>query len=191
MNLKDQSINNSLWEKWYAIYTRSRNEKKVAALLQERGLTAYLPLMKTLRQWSDRKRLVEVPLFNSYIFIYSEPHLLYKALQVEGAVYVVKFAGQPAIIPNEQIESLKIVLGSSSKFDISFDEFKFGEHVEVIEGPLCGVKGVFVEYHGKKRVLIRMEAINQNLVVEVHAGMLQKTMLSDKEKKHDAPGAIF
>lgn len=174
MNQKDQAVLNPTGNKWFAVYTRSRNEKKVAALLQERGIVVYLPLMKTLRQWSDRKRMVEVPLFNSYLFVQSEPHLLYKAMQVEGAVYVVKFGGQPAVIPDEQIENLKIILGSSTKFDISFDEFTFGEHVEVVEGPLCGVHGVFVEYHGKKRVLIRMDVINQNLVIEVHPGMIQK-----------------
>lgn len=182
MNLKDQSSSNHLGERWYAIYTRSRYEKKVAGLLEELGITAYLPLMKTWRQWSDRKRLVEVPLFNSYIFILSEPHLVYKTLQVDGAIYVVKFAGQPAVIPDEQIENLKILLGSSTKFENSFDEFIFGEQVEVIEGPLCGVQGVFVEYHGKKRVLIRMDAINQNLVIEVKLGMVRKKIMADKEK---------
>lgn len=182
MKLKDEPTGNHIGERWYAIYTRSRNEKKVAGLLEERGITAYLPLMKTLRQWSDRKRMVEVPLFNSYIFIFSEPNMIYKALQIDGAIYVVKFAGQPAVIPNEQIENLRILLGSSTKFDISFDEFTFGEHVEVIEGPLCGVQGVFVQYHGKKRVLIRMDAINQNLVIEIQLGMLQKKIMAAKEK---------
>ena len=182
MNLKEQSTSNRLGERWYAIYTRSRYEKKVAGLLEEHGITAYLPLTKTLRQWSDRKRLVEVPLFNSYIFIFSEPHLVYTALQVEGAIYVVKFAGQPAVIPDEQIENLKILLNSSTKFEICFAEFSLGEHVEVIDGPLCGVQGVFVEYHGKKRVLIRMDAINQNFVIEVKLGMVQKKILADKEK---------
>jgi transcription antitermination factor NusG len=180
MNLNDQSIPNPTGSKWFAVYTRSRNEKKVATLLEERGIMVYLPLMKTLRQWSDRKRMVEVPLFNSYLFVHLEPNLVYKALQAEGAVYVVKFAGQPAVIPDEQIENLKIILGSSTKFELSFDEFTFGEHVEVVEGPLCGVHGVFVEYHGKKRVLIRMDAINQNLVIEVHPGVIKKKQVVDQ-----------
>ncbi len=174
MVLNDQPILGAIGGNWYAIYTRSRCEKKVAKLMTRDGIQVYLPLRKTIRQWSDRKRLVEVPLFNSYLFVYSLPELIINVLQVDGAVYVVKFSGKPAIIPETQIENLKILLNSCSEFDISTEDFIAGERVEITEGALCGINGVFVEYRGKKRVLIRLDALNQNLVIEVKAGLLHK-----------------
>lgn len=156
------------------IYTRSRNEKKVAEDLTLRGFEAYLPLMHTLRQWSDRKRMVEVPLFNSYVFVNVEPGLLHKVLESTGAVYVVKFEGIPAVIPQNQIDNLKLLLDTSTDIEVTTDEFIHNEHVEVTRGPLRGFRGVFVEYKGRKQVLMRLEAINQSLLITIQPGYLKK-----------------
>ena len=170
-------------KRWIVIYTRSRNEKKVAEELVFRGFEAYLPLIKTLRQWSDRKRLVEVPLFNSYVFVHVEADLIPKVMETTGAVYVVKFGGTPAVIPAQQIENLKLLLDTTTNFEISYDEFTFDEHVEVIRGPLQGFRGVFVEYKGRKQVLMRLEAINQSLLITIQPGMLRK-ITSDNMATH-------
>lgn len=165
-------------KRWVVIYTRSRNEKKVAEALNTSGFEAYLPLMKTLRQWSDRKRMVEVPLFNSYVFVHVQTELLHKVLETTGAVYVVKFGGMPAIIPQEQIDNLRLLLDTSVKFEVTLDAFTFNEHVEVVRGPLLGFKGVFVEYKGRRQVLMRLEAINQSLLVTIKPEMLRKIKTS-------------
>jgi transcription antitermination factor NusG len=161
-------------KKWFALYTRSRYEKKVSADLQEIGIETWVPLQKTLRQWSDRKKWVEAPLFHSYVFIYTDQNTARFATRVDGAVYVVSFAGKLVSIPQVQIESLKLLLDSSEKFEISFDEFTFGEHIEVNKGPLQGVKGTFVNFKGKKRLLMHIDAINQKLLVEINPGFVKK-----------------
>ena len=161
-------------EHWFAIYTKSHSEKKVVEALKENGFEAWVPLLRTLRQWSDRKKWVEVPLFHSYIFVRSTRTTIKKALQVNGAVYVVSFSGQPTAIPEEQIEWLRLLLGSSEKFEVSFDEFAFGDHVVVESGVLRGMKGKFVNYKGKNRVLLQIEAINQNLLIDINPGFIKK-----------------
>jgi transcriptional antiterminator RfaH len=164
---------------WFAIYTRSHYEKKVADSLQEKGMQAWVPLLKTLRQWSDRKKWVEVPLFHSYVFVRSKLHTIRKALEVNGAVYVVSFSGQPTAIPDEQIEWLRQLLNSSEKFEISFDDFTFGEPVTVEKGVLTGMKGKFVNYKGKNRVLVQIEAINQNLLIDINPAFIKKLQANE------------
>lgn len=168
---------------WYAIYTKSRYEKKVVDRINEMGIEAWLPLMRTLRQWSDRKKWVDVPLFNSYIFVRSDIHGVRKALQAEGAVYVVSFTGKPTPIPDEQIEWLKLLLNSSEKFEISFDDFTFGDRVLVEQGVMKGMKGKFVNYKGRNRVLLQIEAINQNLLIDINPAYIKRIDNGDVEAR--------
>jgi transcriptional antiterminator RfaH len=159
---------------WYAVYVRSRNEKKVFTFLTEAGIEAYLPLLKTLRQWKDRKKLVEMPLFSSYIFVNVDSTEFVKVLSIDGTVNFVKFDGKPAAIPSEQIENLRLLLFSGEKFEISPEEIEIGETVEVTKGPLKGFKGMITEYKGTKRALLRIDAINQMLMVEILPSCLKK-----------------
>jgi len=158
---------------WYAIYTRSHHEKKVVDSLQEAGMEAWIPLLKTLRQWSDRKKWVEVPLFHSYVFVRSGQNQVRQALQADGAVYVVSFSGRPTAIPDEQIEWLRMLLASSEKFEVSFDEFTFGDPIVVEKGVLRGMKGKFVNYKGRNRVLVQIDAINQSLLIDINPSFIK------------------
>ncbi len=160
--------------KWYAMYTKSRYEKKVVDELTTMGLKAWVPMVRTLRQWSDRKKWVDVPLFNSYVFIHAKCNYVHQALQANGAVYVVSFCGQPTPIPDKQIEWLKLLLESSEKFEISYDEFSFGDHVIVEKGALQGMEGKFVNYKGRHRVLLQIDTINQNLMIDINPGFIKK-----------------
>jgi transcriptional antiterminator RfaH len=161
-------------QRWYVLYVKSRNEKKAFLRLTELGYTAYVPLLKTLRQWKDRKKMVEVPLFNSYVFVNISSTRFYDVLQVDGIVNFVRLEGKPDPVPDEQVESLKLLLNSSEKFEISYDSFELGDDVEVVRGTLQGFKGVLVDYKGKKRALLRIDAINQSLMVEIAPSFLKK-----------------
>ena len=86
----------------------------------------------------------------------------------------VTFEGIPAKIPDDQINYLKLLLDSSEKFEVSYDVFEFGDNVEVYRGPLKGFKGLLVNYKGRKRALLQIEAINQSLLVEIHLSNLKK-----------------
>jgi transcription antitermination factor NusG len=159
---------------WFVIYTRSHFEKKVADNLCELEFEIYLPLIKTLRQWSDRKKKMEVPLFRSYLFIHTTLKKLKSLLLPVGALKIVTFEGKPAIVPDTQIQNLKILLNTDEKFDIIESCFTPGDYVEVTTGPMRGIKGTFVDYSGKKYILIQIDALKQNIIVTINPIFIRK-----------------
>lgn len=153
---------------WFAIYTRSRFEKKIYAKLQEIGIESYLPLYKVIRQWKDRKKLVEEPLLRSYIFVKVNPKEYFEVFKIDGVVRYVCFSGKAAPINESQIKSLKIAL--SNNLDVSILEknnIPHGHPIKIVEGSLTGFEGELVKFMGKKHVMIRMEQIGRTISVKV------------------------
>jgi transcription antitermination factor NusG len=162
-------------KKWHVAYTKSRAEKKVLIELEFQGIEAYLPLQRRLRQWSDRKKWVEVPLISGYIFVFITRKDYDKVLRTNGIVTYVRFEGKAAIIPDEQIEYIKKLLSQSElQVAISPQLIKTGDKVEVTVGPLIGLKGTIVSFKGKKRVAIQLEQLNLSLMVDLPATQIQK-----------------
>jgi len=160
--------------KWFALYTKSRSEKKVHQLLEEKGIHAYLPLEKKLKIWSDRKKWVEEPFIRSYIFVHVEEHELQKALNTPGVVTVIRFEGKPASVREEQIKMIESILSSEEEYELSTETFEPGEKVEVTRGSLKGLLGELVHHLNKYKVLIRIESINQNILVRLNPSFLKK-----------------
>ncbi len=161
-------VNNKPIKKWYVIYCKSRHEKKIYDNLIEQRIDAFLPLQKTLKQWSDRKKWVEEPIFRSYLFVnivYKKEYL--NVLKTYGVVYFVKIENQASVIPEQQINDIKLILKLNIDFDISCEKLKKGSKVKLKHGPFAGMNGNIVKYHGKKRVQIEIDAIGQSLLVEV------------------------
>ncbi len=152
---------------WYAVYTKPRWEKKVFNSLQKEGMDAYLPLYKTLRQWSDRKKLVEVPLFTSYVFVHISLREYYLVLQTHGVVRYVTFEGRAVSIPEKQINHLKLLIDSNAEIELTETAFKKGQTVEVVLGSLKGLIGELVSRAREKHFLLRIHHINQNLLVKI------------------------
>lgn len=161
---------------WFAVYTKPRNEKKVYQRLTEKGVEAFLPLQKKLKQWSDRKKLVEEPLFNSYIFVRVCPRNYYEVLNTPGIVRYVTFGGRAAAIPERQIEQVKQLLVQDIELETVAGEFEVGTMVEVRFGGLKGVTGEIVEHSGKKKVLIRIDHISHSLLVSLPAEYVVKAV---------------
>lgn len=152
---------------WYAVYTRSRAEKKLFSWLQQKEVECFLPLKKTLRQRSDRKKWVELPLIPSYLFVRITEKEHFKVLNTPGAVRYVSFGGQPVSIPEEQIFSLNnLVAKKSETLEVHYGEFEKGEWVEVEAGPLKGLRAEVVELRGKQRLLLRLESLGCCVHVE-------------------------
>jgi transcription antitermination factor NusG len=154
--------------KWYALYVGSRAEKKVEEELSRKGIENYLPLRTTLRRWSDRKKLVDMPLIPGYIFV----RILYKnylqVLQTSHVVGFVRFESKPAVIPDRQIDFLKRMLKQSDyAWEVSSEQFVPGQIVEIIAGPFIGLEAELMVIKGKKRVGVRIEQINNVLLVDV------------------------
>ncbi|MBC7381851.1 MAG: UpxY family transcription antiterminator [Bacteroidia bacterium] len=165
--MSDSKETNSI-PHWYLLYTNPRAEKKVDAELRLRGFDVFLPLHKTLRQWSDRKKLVEVPLFNSYIFIYTQlERNYYDILNVNGIVKFVNFDKTPAIVDPREIELIKFVLCEFEDIETGSKIIQAGSEVEVIAGALAGKKGKMIKNQGKNKVIIELESIQQSLIISM------------------------
>lgn len=165
----------SLTYHWYAIYTRSRREKQVAQLLSEYGVDVYLPLQRKLRQWSDRKKWVEVPYINSYVFVKTSEKEYYDILNTQGVVRYVAFNGKAASIPEWQIEAMKKALSSDVHVTFSGHRFRKGEKVQIEKGALMGFEGEVVkDSDGKKKVMIRIGEIGISMMVHMELNDLRK-----------------
>lgn len=160
---------------WHAIYTKSRNEKLVAKLLSDQGVEVYLPLQKKLRQWSDRKKWVEVPYINSYVFIKTSEKEYYSILNTQGVVRYVTFGGKAAPIPDWQIEAMQKIIASDTPILFSSHRFRKGEKVTIESGALMGYEGeVVMDTDGKKKVAIRIGNIGVSMVVQLDLSQVKK-----------------
>ena len=125
---------------WLVLYTKSRNEKKAAIQLQEMGITVYCPLVTEIRQWSDRKKKVEVPLIPSYIFVQIDAKHRDLVFQVPAVVRYLYWLGKPAIVKDAEIEILKKWL-ESDQVDSRIQSLQPGDIIAIEKGPFKGQKG--------------------------------------------------
>ncbi|MBN1925487.1 MAG: UpxY family transcription antiterminator [Prolixibacteraceae bacterium] len=160
---------------WYAVYTKSRAEKKVLLELDYQGIEAYLPLQRKLRQWSDRKKWVEIPLISGYIFVHITLKEYEAVLKTQGVVTYVKFEGKAAIIPDEQIDWIKRMLRQNElTVELHHSLFKVGDKIEIQAGPLIGIKGTLVNIKNKKRVAVQLQQLNMSLIVDIPVNEIRK-----------------
>ena len=153
---------------WHVLYVKSRAEKKVYQTIFEKGIEIYLPLQQKLRQWSDRKKLVETPLFPGYIFVNVSRSEYDHAIKTDNAVCYITFEGKAAIIKDQDIENLKQLLEQDKiQVELTTEDLSLGDKVEILSGPLMGVKGELLEFKGKKKVGIRIKQINYTVMVEI------------------------
>ena len=164
-----------LSNRWYAVYTKSRNEKKVHQNLTTSGYTSFLPLEETIKQWSDRKKKVSVPLIPSYLFVQTQENNLRDILTVTGVVKILSYLGKPAIIKDYEIKNLKILLNDSEKFNsIEAHNLKKGDSVIVEKGIFEGLIGEYIKLRGKHRLIVRIEAIDSFFEVNIPLSYIRK-----------------
>ena len=152
---------------WYAIRVKSRAEKKVYSDLIEQGIESFLPLQRKLRQWSDRKKWVEIPLISGYVFVFISRKEYEAVLKIYNVVCYVYFEGKAAVIRDQDIHLLKRMLGQDDvELEITGEELKPGQMVEIIMGPLCGVVGELIDFKGKNKVALRIPPLGYTVLVE-------------------------
>ena len=154
-------------KQWYIWYTRPRAEKKVRDRLEAIGEEVFLPVYKQLKQWSDRKKWVESPLFNGYIFVNGIVSGFDKIAYTEGILNYVRFNGKPAILRPDEVEEIKQLLTDPLGVEVDDIRFSAGERIEVIAGPLQGLQGEIINHKGKKRLAVRLEQLGKVVLVEV------------------------
>jgi len=153
---------------WYAIYTRANGEKKLLANLLEKNIECYLPVKKSLKAWSDRKKWVEEPLFRCYIFVKVCYKEFFTALNTPGVVCYVSFGGKAQPIPESQILSIKSFLDQSDhEITLTYERIQKGVSVEVLYGTLKGVKGEVININGQSRLVMRIDSMNCSLYANI------------------------
>ena len=177
MDIKEE-INSkvkSLKKKWLVFYTKSRAEKKANEFLQKSGYEVYLPVQKVVRQWSDRKKKVEVPLFNSYIFVYEHESRVSEILKVPAVAWNIRHNGKPAVIRDKDIETIRRFIDTGLFMETySIEDLDIGDEVEVMDGPLRGAQGVLTGEYSQEKFSILMETIDQVISVSIDKKLLKK-----------------
>lgn len=167
--------NNHLERKWLVFYTKARWEKKAKEYLEIFGFEAYLPLQTVVRQWSDRKKKVTVPLFNSYIFVKEHESRIGEVLKVPGVAWSIKQNGQPAVLRDKDLETIKRFIDTGFFIESrSIQSLEFGDRVEVIDGPLRGAVGILTGEYNEQKFTIVMETIDQALTISLDKSLLNK-----------------
>jgi transcription antitermination factor NusG len=153
--------------RWYALQTRPRHEKKVAAELKEKGVEIYLPLIAQVRRWSDRRKIVQMPLFPCYAFVHTSSlaHARCAAFYHWGVLGFVSANDQALTIPDSEIEGIRALLASKVALT-PYPFLKAGQRVRVRGGSLDGIEGI-LQANGDKRLVISVAAIHQSLSINI------------------------
>src|SRR5215471_1626805 len=152
--------------RWFAVYTSARHEKTVARQLEDRCIERFLPLYRSSRRWKDRRKLVELALFPSYVFVRIEARDKLRVLQVPGVVSLVTFNGQLAALPEQEINALRSGL-DRGVYAEPCPYLRVGRRVRVAAGPLAGAEGILVKKKEKCRVVISLDVLMRSVAVEV------------------------
>ncbi|KQN30868.1 antitermination protein NusG [Pedobacter sp. Leaf41] len=155
--------------KWFPVYTRSRAEKKAYDELLRKGIKAYLPLKKTLKQWSDRKKIIEEPLIKSYLFVHISTKEHSEVLMTNGISRFLYFSGKIAYMPDQQIDQLKLLLATDEELEVFDHEIKPGQKVLIKAGPFKDMIAEMVSVHNKQRIILRLDNIGYS--IEINTSM--------------------
>ena len=157
---------------WYVLYTKPRNEKKLAVLLEDRGVKVFCPVQEEVRQWSDRKKKILEPVFRSFIFVqmgnYEEESL--DILMFRGAVRFLWWQGKPGIVQEKEIQLIKDFL-NNYKNVTSDTKISVGQSVNITEGPLKENNGTVLTVKGNKATL-HLKSLGLNLVAQLPVNVL-------------------
>jgi transcription antitermination factor NusG len=151
---------------WYAAYTCTNHERRVAQQLDERDVENFLPLYRSVRRWKDRRKELQLALFPSYVFVRMDPMDRLRVLQLPGVVSFVNFGGTPAPLLDSEIETLR--RGRACPGQIAPHPYlKVGRRVLVASGPFAGTEGILVRRRDSCRVVVSIDLLMRSVAVEV------------------------
>ena len=158
-------------ENWYALRVKSRHEFVSSEELTGKGIENFLPSVSRVRQWKDRKKIVNFPLFPGYLFVRLEPQpgAFLNVLKTRGSVSFISLEpGQPTSVSPEEIVSLRAMLKSGEQLDV-FPAFKAGTAVRVKHGPLSGIIGILEKREGRQMFLINIDILGRSVGLKICA----------------------
>lgn len=158
---------------WYAVYVRSRYEKKVHQMLLEQGVESFLPLLETWRQWSDRKKKVSDPLFRGYVFVnidFRKDNI--DVIDTEGVVKFIGIGRKPSVISEKDIDWLKRLVREPDAINRTVSVLPAGQKVRVLAGPFKDFEGVVVKQGRETRMVVYFDSIMQGVEVSIYPDLL-------------------
>jgi transcription termination/antitermination protein NusG len=135
--------------RWYALYVRSRSEKKVSETLDAKQIENYCPIQRIERNWSDRKKIILEPLFKSYVLVRLAPKAHIPVLQTDGVIGFVTFQGKPAVIRDEEIDIVKQFLQDYEHIQVERIDVNVNDEVTIVHGPLMQQTGQVMEVNNR------------------------------------------
>ena len=157
---------------WFALAVKPQHERAVAEQLAAYGLEAYVPLYRSRRNWSDRVKTIELPLFPCYVFSRFALENRLKVIRMGSVISIVGFGGIPTPISQEEIDFVRLLAGQGLLIT-PWAVLHMGERVRVREGPLCGVEGILVRERGSFRVVVNVEILNRAVALEIERSLLE------------------
>jgi transcription antitermination factor NusG len=160
--------------RWYAVYTRPRWEKKVNALLQQKGIESYCPVNKVRRRWSDRIKTVEEPLFKSYVFVKVDEKQRTAVRMTDGVVNFVYWNGKPAVIKEKEIQTIRKFLDEYEHVEVVKFDIKEGQRVAITSGPMMNQQGQVIQVKNKT-VKVSIDSLGSLLIAHINKSKLIAT----------------
>lgn len=164
-----------LVQEWYVVHTKNRFENVVFEGLQKKSLETFLPKILVRSKRKDRRKMIRVPLFPGYLFVKTDlnPNEHLEIVKTTGAVKLIGNKSGPISVPNEIVDSLKIIVAAENKV-VTGSRFQKGDRVMVVAGPFTGVMGIFSRYKGQGRVIVHIDALGQFAAVDVSENDVEK-----------------
>lgn len=156
---------------WFALYVKSRHEFVANSELLKKGIETFLPSVKKWRQWKDRRKLIDFPLFPGYLFvhIYPNPEGFINVLKAKGVVTLVSSeSGHPMPLQPEEISSLRLLIESGKELDI-YPYLREGTWIRVRRGPLKGAEGILKKKEDQYMFLVNIKLLGRSVGVKIHA----------------------
>jgi len=151
---------------WYLIYTKPRHEKKVHQRLSEIKINSFLPTRKIIRNWHNRKKSVDEPLFPSYVFIYlKDLQSYYEGIDTEGSLYYVRVGKEIACVSEAVVNNIKLAVNQDKDIEVSTNYYEPGRKFIISQGALTGLSCEVVRYNSKSKLLVRVDLLQRNLIL--------------------------
>ena len=174
---------------WFAIQVRSRYENLVAAFLNGKGYESFLPKYWRRRQWSDRIKKVELPLFPGYLFCRFNPQHRLPILQAPGLISIVGIAKVPVPIGEVEIEALRMLVSAGLSHQ-PWPYVRVGQRVRIEHGVLCGLEGILQSFKGHHRIVVSVSLLQRSVAAEIDAAWIvplpQSLPFSEQERRHSS-----
>lgn len=158
---------------WYVVHTVARREKRVANEIADLGVEFFLPMYKTVRQWSDRRKKVELPLFPNYIFVHTSENHRHALFSINEPIKFVSIEKKPVVVREHEIDVVRQIL-KADDLEIGIEDyFQQGKKVRITRGQLAGMEGIVLKQNGKSRLLISIDGLQKAFSINVATNLLE------------------